>query len=184
MSAEELADQLTAKHWTISVAESCTGGLLGQMITSMPGSSAYFHGGITAYSDTAKIELLGVPEECIHNHGAVSNRTALAMATGVRDAFRVDIGVAVTGIAGPGGGTEAKPVGLVYVAIAGEENERIEELNLKGSREEIRKQAAKAALKLACDFIADQEDRPGRAGSDAGEADGLDYYGGSLPEDD
>ena len=179
MSAEGLADALTSKHWTVAVAESCTGGLLGQMITAHPGSSAYFHGGITTYSDTAKIELLGVPEECLHKHGAVSGRTALAMATGVRDAFRVDIGVAVTGIAGPGGGTDAKPVGLVYVAVAGDQDERVKELNLKGSREDVRKAAAEAALALASEFIAEQEVRPGRS-----DTDGLDYYGGTLPEDD
>jgi PncC family amidohydrolase len=156
MSAEELADALTSRSWTIAVAESCTGGLVGQTITTTPGSSAYFHGGITTYSDTAKMELLGVPEECLRNHGAVSKRTALAMATGVRDAFRTDVGIAVTGIAGPGGGTEEKPVGLVFIAVAGEEDECVEELNLDGSREEIRKAATDEALKLAIEFVSDQ----------------------------
>jgi PncC family amidohydrolase len=151
-----LADALTSRNWTTAVAESCTGGLVGHMITSIPGSSAYFHGGITTYSDSAKIELLGVPEECLRNHGAVSKRTALAMATGVRDAFRVDIGIAVTGIAGPGGGTEEKPVGLVCIAVAGEEDERVKELSLDGSREEVQKKAAEEALKLAIEFLQDQ----------------------------
>lgn len=156
MSAEELADALTSRNLTIAVAESCTGGLVGHIITSIPGSSAYFHGGITTYSDTAKIELLGVTEDCLRNHGAVSKRTALAMATGVRDAFRVDVGIAVTGIAGPGGGSDEKPVGLVCIAVAGEEDERVIELNLDGSRGEVQKKAAEKALKIAVEFLQDQ----------------------------
>lgn len=155
--AEELADQLTSRNWTLAVAESCTGGLIGHLITSVPGSSAYFHGAVTAYSDTSKMEILGIPLECLKNHGSVSKRTALAMASGVRDAFRVDIGIGVTGIAGPGGGTEQKPVGLVYIAIVGEEDETVEELNLPGTREEIKTASAKAALKAVCEFLEAQE---------------------------
>ncbi len=155
--AEELADQLTSHNWTLAVAESCTGGLIGHLITSVPGSSAYFHGAVTTYSDTAKMEILGVPIECLKNHGSVSKRTALAMAWGVRDAFRVDIGIGVTGIAGPGGGTEQKPVGLVYIAVVGEDDETVKELNLSGTREEIKIASAEAALKAACEFLEAQE---------------------------
>ncbi len=154
---EELAEQLTSRNWTLAVAESCTGGLIGHLITSVPGSSGYFHGGVTTYSDTAKIEMLGIPLECLKNHGSVSKRTALAMAYGVRDAFRVDIGIGVTGIAGPGGGTEERPVGLVYVAVVGEEGEIVKELNLAGSRDEIKAASAEAALKMALEFLSDQE---------------------------
>lgn len=154
---EELADQLTSRNWTLAVAESCTGGLIGHIITNLPGSSAYFHGGVTTYSDTAKIEMLGIPLECLKNHGSVSKRTALAMAYGVRDAFRVDIGIGVTGIAGPGGGTEERPVGLVYVAVVGEEGEIVKELNLAGSRDEIKAASAEAALKTAREFLSEQE---------------------------
>lgn len=179
MSTEELANIMTSRHWTLAVAESCTGGLIGHMITAIPGASAYFHGSITAYSNTAKIELLGVTEECMKNHGTVSARTALAMAAGVRDAFRVDIGVAVTGIAGPGGGSDAKPVGLVYIAVVGDVDERVKELKLKGSREDIRKAAAEAALAFACEFVNEQEGGTGRS-----DADGSDYYAGSSFDDE
>jgi nicotinamide-nucleotide amidase len=155
--AEELADQLTSRNWTVAVAESCTGGLIGHLITSVPGSSAYFQGTITTYSDTTKMEILGVPIECLRNHGAVSKRTALAMASGVRDVFRVDIGIGVTGIAGPGGGSEQKPVGLVFIAVVGETDETVKELNLSGTREEIKTASAETALKIACDFLDAQE---------------------------
>jgi len=161
MSAEELANLMTSRHWTLAVAESCTGGLIGHMITAIPGASVYFHGGMTSYSNTAKMELLGVTEECMKNHGTVSARTALAMAAGVRDAFRVDIGIAVTGIAGPGGGSDAKPVGLVYIAVAGGEDERVKELKLKGSRDEIKEAAAEAALAFACEFVNEQDESSG-----------------------
>lgn len=150
---EKLAEVLTSARWTISIAESCTGGIVGKRITDVPGSSAYFLGGMVVYSDSSKMELLGVPEECLKKHGSVSERAASAMAFGVKESFRADFGLAITGIAGPGGGSEKKPVGLVYVALAYEEEELVKELKLTGSREDIRNAAAEQALMLACEFI-------------------------------
>jgi nicotinamide-nucleotide amidase len=111
---------LSAAGKTVAVAESCTGGLLAARITDTPGSSAYFKGGVVAYANSAKQELLGVRASDLEKHGAVSEVVARAMAEGVRSAFRADFGVATTGISGPDGGTEAKPVGTVYIALARE----------------------------------------------------------------
>lgn len=154
---EELAELLTSRNWTVAVAESCTGGLLGHLITSVPGSSEYFQGGMTVYSNTAKIDLLGITQDCLRNHGSVSERTALAMATGVMDAFQVDLGIGITGIAGPGGGTEQKPVGTVYVAVTGDLDEKVKTLALDGSRDDIKLAAAEATLEFACEFLREQE---------------------------
>jgi nicotinamide-nucleotide amidase len=109
---------LAEKAKTIAVAESCTGGLIAEKLTDIPGSSEYFLGGVVAYANSAKQDLLGVPESFLADHGAVSEPVARAMAYGVRERFGADIGVATTGISGPGGGSEGKPVGLVYLAIA------------------------------------------------------------------
>jgi nicotinamide-nucleotide amidase len=103
---------------SLAVAESCTGGLIAQKLTDVPGSSDYFLGGVVAYSNAAKVSLLGVPEALLREHGAVSEPVACKMAEGVRARFGADFGIATTGISGPGGGSEEKPVGLVYVALA------------------------------------------------------------------
>lgn len=103
---------------TVAIAESCTGGMLAGAITEVPGSSEYFERGMVAYSDRSKVELLGVPEDIISEHGAVSSQTAESMAAGIRKKARSDYGVAVTGIAGPDGGTDDKPVGTVYIAVS------------------------------------------------------------------
>jgi PncC family amidohydrolase len=119
----ELAGQLQAtcvgRGLTVATAESCTGGLVAHLLTEVPGSSAYVRGAIVAYADAVKRAELGVPEAVLAAHGAVSAQVAVAMAEGARSRLGSDLAVAVTGIAGPGGGTEAKPVGLVYVAVAG-----------------------------------------------------------------
>jgi nicotinamide-nucleotide amidase len=118
---EAVAGRLLAEQGkTIAVAESCTGGLIAERMTSVPGASAYFLGGVVAYANSAKQELLGVPESVLVEHGAVSDATVCAMAEGVRARFGADIGVATTGISGPDGGSEEKPVGLVHVALARE----------------------------------------------------------------
>src|SRR5690606_25849076 len=115
---EQLARLASAKGVTIATAESCTGGLVAHRITTVAGSSAYFIGGVVAYSNELKQSLLGVPAAILERHGAVSRQCALAMAQGVRLRTGADIGVSTTGIAGPGGATPTKPVGLVYIACA------------------------------------------------------------------
>ncbi len=116
---ERLGEVLKRLGLTISVAESCTGGLLASRITDVPGSSAYFRGGIIAYQNDLKERLLAVPSQVIVRHGAVSRQTAEAMACGCRDLLASDIALSITGIAGPSGGSGKKPVGLVYIAVAG-----------------------------------------------------------------
>ncbi len=134
---------------TVTVAESCTGGLLAERITRIPGSSAWFLGGAVTYTNDLKTELLGVPPEMLAEHGAVSEPVALAMAEGARRAFRGDYGVGITGVAGPDGGSEAKPVGTVHIAVAGPEG-RVEHRKVRfpGDRERVRSQAAQLALDL------------------------------------
>lgn len=117
-AGQRLGRALRARGWRLATAESCTGGLVGHAITSIPGSSEYYVGGVICYADRVKEIELGVPHKLIARHGVVSAEVAAAMAEGVRRRFEVDLGVAVTGIAGPDGGTPTKPVGLVYVAAA------------------------------------------------------------------
>ena len=119
MSPEEVIAAAKAAGKTIAVAESCTGGLIGGALTRVPGSSTVFLGGIISYANSAKTKLLGVPKDIVSKHGAVSEDVAIRMAIGARDALGSDISVAVTGVAGPGGGTDAKPVGLVWIGVAG-----------------------------------------------------------------
>jgi len=114
---ETVGDMLVKCGYTISTAESCTGGLLGHRFTNVPGSSRYYLGGVVSYSDDMKMKTLGVQENTLQEFGAVSKQTATEMAQGVRDLFGSDLGIAVTGIAGPGGGTAEKPVGLVYITL-------------------------------------------------------------------
>lgn len=156
--AEELGALLASGSHTLTVAESCTGGLIGHLITMNPGSSSYFLGGVIAYSDTSKMEMLEVPLDTLRRQGAVSERTALAMASGVRNAFGADFGLAVTGIAGPSGGSDAKPVGTVFIAVVGELDERVETFLLTGSREDINSEAAATALRMACEFVQAQSE--------------------------
>jgi nicotinamide-nucleotide amidase len=131
---------------TIVAAESCTGGLVSARLTSVAGSSDVFRGGIVAYENDVKLAQLAVPEEILATHGAVSAETAAAMASGARVALGSDVAVAVTGIAGPGGGTPEKPVGLVFLHTSSPFGEDASELHLHGGREQIRRRAATAAL--------------------------------------
>jgi nicotinamide-nucleotide amidase len=133
---------------TLAVAESCTGGLLGHRLTNIPGSSDYFLGSLVTYSNQAKTDLLGVPAETITAHGAVSAETAQAMAEGVRRVCGADLGLSVTGIAGPTGGTAAKPVGLTYLGLAHSGGAFAEERRLSGDRLLIKERAAHMALHL------------------------------------
>ncbi len=143
---------------TLSVAESCTGGRVGWRLTRVPGSSDYFKGGVIAYSDDLKKRLLGVKASVLKKHGAVSEETALMMARGVREKCATDYGLAITGVAGPGGGTEKKPVGMVFVAVAGGAGERVRELRLAGGRGSIRRAACQAALELLRRFLLNIEE--------------------------
>jgi nicotinamide-nucleotide amidase len=139
---------------TIAAAESCTGGLVAARLTSVPGSSAVFVGGIVAYDDRIKREQLGVPAETLQRHGAVSAETAAAMVSGAREAFGADVAISVTGVAGPGGGTPQKPVGLVYLNAAGPAGEQAVQLHLPGDRDAVRRRAAASALHLVRRLLA------------------------------
>ncbi len=134
---------------TLTVAESCTGGLLAERITRAAGSSDYFLGGAVTYTDALKTQMLGVPPEMLAEHGAVSEPVARAMAEGVRRVFHSDWGAGITGVAGPGGGSEAKPIGTVHIAVAGPDG-RVEHRKVRfpGDRERVRAQSAQLALDL------------------------------------
>lgn len=141
---------------TVALAESCTGGLLAEMMTDIPGSSRYFWGSVTSYSNEAKQLILGVKEETLNKFGAVSRETAEEMARGIKKLSGADFGVAITGIAGPDGGTIEKPVGLVYIAIAADNKCEIKELRFAGGRYLIRTLAAKTALDLLRRTVANE----------------------------
>lgn len=140
---------LGERGWTIATAESCTGGLLAERLTRVPGSSAYFLGGVVAYSNASKVRDLAVDPELVERHGAVSEPVALALAEGARERFGADLGIGITGIAGPDGGSEEKPVGTVHVAVAGP-GEAIghRRLRFPGERERVRWFAAQGALEM------------------------------------
>jgi nicotinamide-nucleotide amidase len=136
-------------RWTIATAESCTGGLLAARLTELPGSSAYVRGGIVAYSNEAKVACAGVPAELIERHGAVSPEVATALAAGARSRLEADVGVGITGVAGPGGGTAQKPVGLVCLSVAGPGADPLTRtVNLPGTRADVRDRATTVALHL------------------------------------
>ena len=146
MLEEVVARALTENRATIAVAESCTGGLLAERLTNIPGSSSYFLGGVVCYSNELKSALVNVPAELIESKGAVSPEVALALAEGIRKTTGATIGVGVTGIAGPGGGTPEKPVGLVHIGIADERGPRERRFQFPGDRERIRMHASQTAL--------------------------------------
>ncbi|MBM3769814.1 MAG: competence/damage-inducible protein A [Acidimicrobiia bacterium] len=143
-----VGDQLRQAGWMASVAESCTGGLLASRLTDVPGSSEYFDRGVVCYSNQAKVDLLGVPLALIEEQGAVSEPVALAMASGIRTRAGTVVGIGITGIAGPGGGTDHKPVGTVAVAVVAGSRQSVRTLHLFGSREQIKYQAAQAAMNM------------------------------------
>ena len=148
--AKLLGAALSASGRTLAVAESCTGGLLGGAITSIPGSSLYFSGGVLAYGNSAKISLLGVPPGLIAARGAVSREVALAMGEGVLSLFRADLAIAVTGVAGPGGGSRGKPAGTVWVAVVAPGGVRYaHRFRFPGGREAVRREAVRASLGAA-----------------------------------
>jgi PncC family amidohydrolase len=144
----EIGKLLIEKNYTISCAESCTGGRLTDRLTNVSGSSAYVKGTIVAYSNEVKINILHVKEETINNLGAVSEETAREMAENVRKVLNTDIGVSITGIAGPTGGTPEKPVGTVFIGISGPNGDKVEQFKFNGSRIEVKEKVVEAALVL------------------------------------
>jgi len=150
---DDVSQLLFQKKKTIATAESCTGGLIGHMLTNISGSSAYYDRGVISYSNTAKMDLLGVPGELLERYGAVSEPVAWAMAEGIRQRSKVDIGVATTGIAGPTGGTEGKPVGLVYIGIATSLDPRVHRFQFHGNRLENKQYTCASALMMLRDEL-------------------------------
>ena len=151
--AQQVGERLRRQGRSLAVAESCTGGLLGAALTDVPGSSAYFLGGVISYADRVKVEQLQVPEATLHRHGSVSEETAAAMASGVRRLLRADIGVSITGVAGPDA-EGAKPVGLTFIGIAaptlpgGGESVLTHRFQWSGDRWDNRRRSVIAALEL------------------------------------
>jgi PncC family amidohydrolase len=152
--AARLGERSLAMAVQVATVESCTGGLVGHAITEVPGSSAYYLGGFVTYSDEAKRTMVGVPSEVLQAHGAVSAQTAVAMAAGGRQRTGAEIGISVTGIAGPDGGSRAKPVGLTYVAVVDSAGSEVRRFVWSGSRAENKRASAIAALELALDRMA------------------------------
>jgi len=149
---------------TLALAESCTGGLVAHRVTNVPGSSAYFLGGVVSYSNEAKQRILGVAPATLDAHGAVSEETAGEMARGARRLFGADLAASVTGIAGPGGGTPDKPVGLVYVAVSSRAGERCERFLWSGDREANKRESAQAVLRMLVEQVQSLPQVPKPAG--------------------
>ena len=151
---EDVAGRLLRKSGkTLAVAESCTSGMLGALITRVPGSSDYFLGGVLCYGNDAKMKLCGVPPETLEEHGAVSAETAKALAKGVKNALSSDIGISITGIAGPGGGSAEKPVGLVFFGLSDGVHTESRRRVMPGDRESIRERSAYFALSMLRDYF-------------------------------
>ena len=151
---EKIVGRLLDQHgMTLAVAESCTGGLISQRITNTPGSSGYFYGGVVSYANSLKVDYLQVDPSLIEEEGAVSRDVAHAMALGVRQGSKADIGLAVTGIAGPEGGTEFKPVGTVYIGIATSDGNWVSKFQFSGDRQQIRELSAQTGLDLIRKYL-------------------------------
>ncbi|MDT3705439.1 MAG: CinA family protein [Thiobacillus sp.] len=152
--ARELGEKLLHRGWMLATAESCTGGWAGQLLTSLPGSSQWYERGFITYANAAKVEMLGVPEATLATHGAVSEETAGAMASGALAHSHTQAALAISGIAGPGGGTPQKPVGLVcYGWALADGTVMSSTCRLSGDREEIRSRAVAAALRGLIDLL-------------------------------
>jgi len=153
---EVIGQLLLERRATLALAESCTGGLLSQWITSVPGASRYFKGGVVAYANAAKAQLLGVPETVLRRHGAVSEPVARAMAEGAQRVLGSDYAIALTGLAGPGGGTKDKPVGLVHWAVTGPQGTVCRRVEFFGDRAQVQSRSATSALFTLYKFLTDQ----------------------------
>ena len=152
---EALGKRLKEKHLTIAFAESCTGGLASSLVTDVPGSSEYLMGSVVSYTNDVKHRLLGVQQETLDKYTAVSEQTCREMAEGIRKRIGTDLGISITGIAGPGGSTPTQPVGLVYVGAADKHGTHVLECRFKASRTTIKLRAAMNALSLAMDRVKD-----------------------------
>lgn len=155
--AERVGAACRARGITIATAESCTAGLVAHLITEVPGSSDYFRGGLVTYANEVKTGLVGVPEETLAAHGAVSAQVAVAMAEGARRVVGVDLAVAVTGVAGPDGGTAAKPVGLTYVAVADARGDDVRRFAWSEDRSGNKRSSAAAALALVAQRLSSDD---------------------------
>ena len=148
-----IGDHLRKKRWTVSVAESCTGGLICDRITDVSGSSDYFMGGMVTYSNESKAKYLGVPLEDIKRYGAVSRQVAKKMAQGVRKAFGTNFGLSTTGVAGPTGGTKRAPIGRVFIGFTNGRRTWVRKEDLKGSRREIKEKTTEKALQFFYEIL-------------------------------
>jgi PncC family amidohydrolase len=154
----KVGEILRQRGQRLAVAESCTGGLISHLVTNVAGSSVYFVGGVIAYANEAKVHLLGVHQETLEKFGAVSSETVVEMAGGVRNALSADIGVSVSGIAGPDGGTPEKPVGTVWIGLSTPKEEYARHFLWTGNRLGVKEQSAQAALLLLLEYL--QKEKP------------------------
>lgn len=152
-SARLIGESLREKGLKLALAESCTGGLASSMVTDIAGSSEYFLGSVVAYDNGVKQAELGVRATTLKKYGAVSKETALEMARGIKKKLQADISAAITGIAGPGGGTKEKPVGLVYIAVSKGRSTEVQRFVFKGTRKSIKKQSGQAALSMIAEAL-------------------------------
>jgi nicotinamide-nucleotide amidase len=148
-----IGDLLRKKSWTVSIAESCTGGRVSDRITNVPGSSDYFEGGIVTYSNQAKARHLLIPMRVIETYGAVSPEVAKRMAQGVRKVFQTTFGLSTTGVAGPTGGTKRTPIGRVYIAVSRGKRTWVRQEDFKGNRGEIKRKAAESLLRFFYEIV-------------------------------
>ena len=151
----QIGSLLQAREWKLALAESCTGGLVGNRITDVPGSSEYFLGSVVAYAYEAKVNLLGVSWDTLNSTGAVSKETVIEMARGARKVLNADVAVSVSGIAGPGGGSDEKPVGTTWIGLAVTAAEWARVFQFSGDRVQNKDQAAEAALQMLLDYLQD-----------------------------
>ena len=150
---KEIHDRLLVKKLKLAAAESCTGGLISDRLTDVPGSSEYFMGGIVAYAYEAKVSILGVSWDTLNTHGAVSRETVLEMARGARRILETDIAVSVSGIAGPGGGMPEKPVGYTWLGLSAADGEWARNFSWSGDREQNKRESSEAALQFVLDYL-------------------------------
>ena len=150
---EQISKLLRERGLTLALAESCTGGLVSERVTNIPGSSEYFRGGVVVYAYEAKVSILHVSWDTLNKFGAVSEQAVLEMARGARTALHADIAASISGIAGPSGGTESKPVGTVWLALATPQDEWTRSQHFSGNRKQIKAASADAALQFVLDYL-------------------------------